>query len=1168
MRFERLDLLCYGHFQGKTIDFPVGEGDFHIIYGANEAGKSTALCAIEDLIFGFPTKSNYNFMFENKDLRVGAVIENDYDKKKFEFRRRKGTRDTILGENDTPITDKALDNFLQGIDRSFFERMFSLGHERLRKGGKEILDKKDDVGRMLFSASSGLQGITEVLRKLEERAAEHWSSRKSGQRLYYKAEDSFKDAEKRKREATILSSYWKEKKEKFENFSEEHSFQNRLYAEKTAQFSKFQRILRILPHFVQVKDLEKEISKFERMPNFPENASEVMEVAVNELNQADIALLNLTEQIADVKKDLGCITLDKKLLRLEDKIKKLKNDLAVVEKSEADIPARLAEIKTLEKKRSDLAAELNWIPEKIQDENFFPQTLYQKIEKLKDTKEALDTRLESAKDSLKDSKTRYKNLQDEITQLGKKPDITFLETSIHHVREKRNLEAEIIQNKDEISNLKRKIENRLKALQPWNGSVESLEKLLVPQNVTIERFNKEIKDINVSQKEMSSKRETIKQQLSEYKLEKEQLLRNKKAISFEQLKEARQRRDIGWNIIHRKYLKDEDVSKDEVIHFSDGMTLSEAFERSTKIADSLADNRFDYAEEAAKLSELARMMELLENRLKEFEKKENGLQRQKNEFNERWQSVWKNCTFEPISPEEMLDWADRRIEILDDYNNLLICLQRADNLKAQEEEARVLLFTGLNQVDCNDQEKNQSLGLLLEHAEKIKSDLDKKTTRIEELIKQALVAKDQELKTKEKYDDILTEKREWEQKWLGAMKEAGFSQSSSVEEIRFNLNAIKQIKDNGQEISKIRITRIEAMSKDIERFNEEVGRLLEGLNINIENTDYKEAFYSLTHHLDEERSKKSSKENQEKNLKALEIKKLQKKENRETALAKLQPLFKEAGMEDLFTLKKQVAAFDRLRDNESKKEGVLVTLLNQGDGKSRDELEKECQGLDADCVKQELALLEKELIEINLELQKLSEQKSEVKAEVDKISGKEDAAVAEVDRQLALTDMGISVEQYIKAQTASMLLQWGMEKFRKEKQGPLLERGSEIFKILTIQKYSKLTVELDDKDNPILVGVRGEKFVEVESMSDGTVDQLYLAIRLAAIEEYIQSSQPLPLVVDDLFINFDDERAVAGLKVLRNLASKTQVLFFTHHRHLVELAKSTFGKENICVHNI
>ena len=65
---------------------------------------------------------------------------------------------------------------------------------------------------------------------------------------------------------------------------------------------------------------------------------------------------------------------------------------------------------------------------------------------------------------------------------------------------------------------------------------------------------------------------------------------------------------------------------------------------------------------------------------------------------------------------------------------------------------------------------------------------------------------------------------------------------------------------------------------------------------------------------------------------------------------------------------------------------------------------------------------------------------------------------------------------------------------------------------------------------------------------------------MASVEDYLDRADAHPFVADDLFINFDDARAAAGFEVLGQLASKTQILFFTHHRHLVEIAERIFGK--------
>jgi len=78
-------------------------------------------------------------------------------------------------------------------------------------------------------------------------------------------------------------------------------------------------------------------------------------------------------------------------------------------------------------------------------------------------------------------------------------------------------------------------------------------------------------------------------------------------------------------------------------------------------------------------------------------------------------------------------------------------------------------------------------------------------------------------------------------------------------------------------------------------------------------------------------------------------------------------------------------------------------------------------------------------------------------------------------------------------------------------------------------------------------------------MSEGTRDQLYLALRLAALELHLEQTTPLPFIADDLFINYDDKRAKAGLEALAKLSESTQVVFLTHHDHLVSVAQEVFG---------
>ena len=129
--------------------------------------------------------------------------------------------------------------------------------------------------------------------------------------------------------------------------------------------------------------------------------------------------------------------------------------------------------------------------------------------------------------------------------------------------------------------------------------------------------------------------------------------------------------------------------------------------------------------------------------------------------------------------------------------------------------------------------------------------------------------------------------------------------------------------------------------------------------------------------------------------------------------------------------------------------------------------------------------------------------------------------------------------------------------------------AGEIFGELTRASFQGLRTEFDEDDRPLIVGVRPDgTAVTVDGMSDGTRDQLFLALRLAAIELHVQSAEPLPLVLDDLLVNFDGERATATLRLLLELSNSVPVLFFTHHAHLVELARSIGQDVSLFVHKL
>ena len=114
-----------------------------------------------------------------------------------------------------------------------------------------------------------------------------------------------------------------------------------------------------------------------------------------------------------------------------------------------------------------------------------------------------------------------------------------------------------------------------------------------------------------------------------------------------------------------------------------------------------------------------------------------------------------------------------------------------------------------------------------------------------------------------------------------------------------------------------------------------------------------------------------------------------------------------------------------------------------------------------------------------------------------------------------------------------------------------------------------MRIGFDDRDEQVLEGVRPDgKSIPPAAMSEGTCDQLYLALRLASLETWLQRNEPMPFIVDDILVSFDNQRAVETLKILAELSAQTQLIFFAHHEHLVDLARQCMSGEVLFVHRL
>ncbi len=207
MKLRRLDLLRYGHLTDVALDFP-DDALLHVVHGANEAGKSTALAAIADALFGFGHRTDFDFLHGAPQLRIGITLA-ARDGSTARFVRRKGRRDTLRDPDDQVVPEEALHPYLGGVGRELFERGFGLDGARLRAGGEELLRLGGEAGESLLAAGSGLLNLKAVLARIEDEAKSLVGDGR-GRRRLSEAVDAWRKAQRESEDRAVAPRAWQD----------------------------------------------------------------------------------------------------------------------------------------------------------------------------------------------------------------------------------------------------------------------------------------------------------------------------------------------------------------------------------------------------------------------------------------------------------------------------------------------------------------------------------------------------------------------------------------------------------------------------------------------------------------------------------------------------------------------------------------------------------------------------------------------------------------------------------------------------------------------------------------------------------------------------------------------------------------------------------------------
>jgi uncharacterized protein YhaN len=224
-------------------------------------------------------------------------------------------------------------------------------------------------------------------------------------------------------------------------------------------------------------------------------------------------------------------------------------------------------------------------------------------------------------------------------------------------------------------------------------------------------------------------------------------------------------------------------------------------------------------------------------------------------------------------------------------------------------------------------------------------------------------------------------------------------------------------------------------------------------------------------------------------------------------------------------------------------------------------LRAECEGFDRDAGAAELTELGERIEELREERDQKREEIVTRRQELEELETDTEAARAREDVEMALSRVEAAAIAYARARLAATAVRRATERYRRENEGPMLNRTKELFRSFTRKTFGDLYVEVEERGKAVLVGRQQDGALKrVDEMSKGTREQLYLALRIAAIERYGETTGPVPVTFDDVFSESDEPRSERIFDALGELAERTQVTVLTHHRHLIDVGNRVLGE--------
>lgn len=1136
MRLTELVIENYGSYDRRMLTLPE-EAGLTLVYGPNEAGKSTCLEAISDFLFSIPKNTARGNLFGYDGMRIGATMRTA-DGKLVALRRRKGNGKTLMDAAGNALDETVLASILGAITRDRFTTLFGLDHESLRVGGDRLLHAEGDIGRLIVEAGGGLRGLVQRLESIDTEANALFSKTRAGSRAFYQGLAEYETADKAVRANQLTRETYEQTRKAAEASA---AAADGLRAERrqlATTIAALERILRVAPHLREREQLQEEFASFDDAAGFADGFSARVQDALVHAGEAAKALERAGQQRDKLAARVAGLEVSRPLVAAEKDVRALSERALHVAKARGDRPNRQRDIDEGEAQLANLRRMLGAGP----DEDLAPKlpepaaveqvralaaeaiermpslnAAARRVSELTGSLAVIDARIESAKRDgcaapLDIAASQFASLAAQKAGL----DARQRGTDAAAARLAENLATLEVQSLAELRQLRCPAPELVRAEQAAREKIET-------QQTEQERLKREaLAEIASGEAEIGA-------------LEAAGRIATQAAVA-----NARAQRTSLWAPIRTAFV---DGSAADDPHVRAG--AASAFETQLADADDLADRRADEAERAAALGEALRRIARSREKLAGTERELRALEQQLYGRESLFLADHPITAQRPVLAA-LLDFSERRQQLL----------EAANAIQAQGDEIAIdaaqltptIELLGLAEVRLG-LASHESVALrvaavqsaLARHEAYLRDDGDRK--ELGEQLKAILTESDR----------LASEQSAWEQQWPEAVLPLGLAAETTPQAAsaiatewaaaRGILTAIAQARQ-----------RLVRMDEDEAALGGDVAAHSERLKIDIP-VDPVAGAKMLDDRWTANEAIRVQHDGLKPDLEETKISVTLAGRDHGLAEEELDRLAVEAGVArtDLAF----AAERHQLRlDCAARLALVERTAIEAGDRLSIAELTEQWASRDLDVLRAAHTEARARSLEIDGELEIAILAEKTARDALAAFSSESRASLAIVDRESASAQMHQALERYLELSLARDVVSAAMAHIRAEQQDPLIAHAAALFTASTRGEFTGIETDIDDKGQPVVVGRRANGgTATVSMMSDGTRDQLFLSFRLASLENYASATEPLPFVADDILVHFDDDRSKATLDLLADFAKTSQVLLFTHHRSVRALAE-------------